>query len=280
MIFEYIVLYESNIRDYLLSYYVSKSFIYKLFLEKRIKVNGIDINERYIVKKDDIITIDEKVEVQYEPLDKKLDIIYEDSHILIINKPKGIIIHDEKNSLCNIVQAYYNKNNIKCNIYFAHRLDIDTTGIILFVKDHITLSYFDHYFSTHEFKREYRLLVNGHLKNKNGVIDRRIGSDRHINNKYVVSKTGKDAITYYSLIKEYKNYSYVSVNLKTGRTHQIRCHMSYLGNPLLGDRLYGSFDNLIDRVALHSYKINYIDPYTRKEMEFKCDLPSDMKELI
>lgn len=280
MIFEYKVLNDSNIREYLLSYYLSKPFIYKLFLEKRIKVNGNNINERFMLKKGDIISIDEKVEVEYKPLDRKLDIIYEDDHLLVINKPKGIIVHDDDNSLCNIVSSYYKKKGISCNIYFAHRLDKDTTGIIVFVKDHMTLSYFDHYFSTHEFRREYRLLCMGSLKNKKGTINKPIGSDRHINGKYIVSKTGKDSVTHYNVLKEFHNYSYLSVLLETGRTHQIRVHMSSLGHPLLGDVLYGSDNKLIDRVALHSYKLSYIDPYTKENKELFASLPKDMELLL
>ena len=166
------------------------------------------------------------------------------------------------------------------NIYFAHRLDYDTTGVILFCKDHITLSYFDYFFSTHEFKREYRLLASGIFNKKEGVINKPIAKDRHVNGKYLVYKTGKEAITNYKVLNEYKNYSYVSVLLKTGRTHQIRVHMSYLFHPLLGDKLYGDTTNLCNRVMLHSYKLSFVNPWTLKKEEVIAKLPSDFNSLL
>ena len=280
MLIKYPVLKDSNIRDYLLSFYASKSYIYKIFFEKRVYVSNIKVNEAYNVKKGDIIYIDEEVEVKYKPLDKKLDILYEDDHILIINKPKNIIIHDDTNSLCNMVAAYYKKKNLDLNIYFAHRLDYDTTGVILFCKDHITLSYFDHFFETHEFKREYRLLVNGILLKKEGQINKPIAKNRHVNGKYLVYKTGKNAITNYKVLKEYDKYSYLSILLKTGRTHQIRVHMSYLSHPLLGDKLYGDTSNICNRVMLHSYKITFINPWNGKEESLVAKLPDDFNALL
>ncbi len=271
----YLINKEINVRDYLLSFYMSSSKVYKLFLDKCISLNGETINERKILNPNDILTIDYKEEIDYKIEDYNLDVLYEDDYLLIINKPKGIIIHDVSNSLCNFVADYYNKNNINLNIRFAHRLDKDTTGVIVFVKCPLTLSYFNHFIETHEIRREYLAIVNGKFNNKKGTINAPIGEDRHISNKKRVSKTGKEAITHYEVIKEYNNYSLVKLLLETGRTHQIRCHMSYVGHPLVGDKLYGDKSNYNGRFLLHSHKITFIHPITNKKITIEAKVPND-----
>ena len=131
-------------------------------------------------------------------------------------KPKGIIIHDEKtnnNSLSNRVARYYKDNNIDTPVRFAHRLDIDTTGLIIYVKDMLTFSYINHFVENHEIKRTYRCLVSGHLNKKEGTINAPISGDRHNSKKYLVTKNGKEAITFYKVIKEYDDYSLVELLL-------------------------------------------------------------------
>ena len=282
MIFNYYPQENISLVDYLKSFYLSKSKIYTLFLEDKIQINGRSAKQNDMVLPYDVVSIIQDEIIDYRPVSGKLDIIYEDDYLLIINKPKGIIIHDEKNkdtSLCNIVAGYYQSKGYDLNIRFAHRLDFDTTGIIIFCKDILTMSYMNHFISTHEIKREYRAFVKGHFKNNDGIINLPIGEDRHIANKKRVSKTGKNAVTYYKVLKEYKNFSLVSVLLETGRTHQIRVHFSNIGHPLLGDLLYGGDDLLINRVALHSYSVSFIHPVFREKMYFECELPFDLARL-
>lgn len=273
----YLINKDINARDYLLSFYYSKSKIYKLFLEKKISVNNEIINERKELKSNDILSIDYDEDIDYIPSDLNIDILYEDDYFLMINKPKNIIIHDDSNSLCNAVANYYKKNNISLNVRFAHRLDYDTTGLIIFVKCPLCLSYLNHFIETHEIRREYIAIINGKLNNKKGTIDLPIGEDRHINNKMRVSKTGKRAVTHYEVIEENNNYSKIKVLLETGRTHQIRCHFSHIGHPLIGDTLYGDKSNLSDRYLLHSYRIKFIHPITNKEIEVVAKEPEDFK---
>ncbi len=284
MIYSYTIDNEINARDYLLSFYLAKSKVYKLFFEKRVSVNDNIINENYKLLKGDILKINITEEIDFIPEDKKIDIVYEDDYFLIINKPKGIIVHpDDKskgNTLCNMVASYYKKIGLNINVRYAHRLDYDTTGIIIFVKDYLSFSYMNHYIETHDVKRTYRCLVTGIINKKEGQIVAPISGDRHNSKKFVVSKNGKEAITNYKVIKEYKDYSLVEVLLKTGRTHQIRCHMAYINHPLLGDLLYGANTKLINRVALHSYKLSFIHPIFKREVNLKLDLPSDMKGLV
>ena len=170
MIINYKIDKSINVRDYLLSFYMSKTRIYKLFLDKCVSKNGNLINEREILNQDDILTIDYKEEIDYKPEKNNLDILFEDEYFLIINKPKNIIIHDNNDSLCNNVAAYYKENNINLNVRFAHRLDKDTTGVIVFVKCPLALSYMNHYIDTHEIRRTYLAIVNGKFNNKKGTI--------------------------------------------------------------------------------------------------------------
>ena len=282
--FDYEILEDSNLRDYLLSYYLSKSKVYKLFQDKMVLVNNEFKNESYNLKKGDIVSILLDEEIDFKPIEYDLDILYEDSYFLIINKPAGIIIHSEKDkddlSLCNHVADYYKRKGYHLNIRFAHRLDKETSGVIVFCKDILTHAYMNYYISTHDIKREYRALIQGHPKDNHFRLTYPIGSNRHNSQKMVVSKNGKDAITNVELLYKYKGYSLVRVILETGRTHQIRLHLSHYGNPLLGDILYGGQQNKIKRVALHSYKIEFIHPVTKMNTSVIAPMPKDMAVLM
>lgn len=272
----------SSIIEFLNHFHLGKSKIYTLFLDKLIKVNDNDVNRNYIIKENDIITLIEDEENDFKPDDKKLNIIYEDDYLLIINKPSGIIVHpDDKtknNTLCNIVANYYKNKGYNISVKYAHRLDIDTSGIIIFTKDMLTSSYMNYIISNHTLNRYYLCYVSGKLKNKKGVINAPIGEDRHHKSRRRVSKTGQVAITNYEVIEE-KTYSKLLVKLETGRTHQIRVHLSHIGHPLLGDELYSGDMSKIKRVALHSYKVDFIHPVTNKKIELVKDVPFDLKKL-
>lgn len=273
-----------SIKEYLLEFHLGKSKINKLFAEKNIYINNNQISERYILRPNDVINIDYLEQRDFLPDKKKLDIVYEDDYLLIINKPYNIIVHpDDKNknnTICNIVSYYYQNKQLDLTIKYAHRLDTDTTGLLIFVKDSLTLAKIADMIAKHELKRTYLCLVNGTLKDKKGMINLPIGEDRHHKQRRRVSKTGQEAITYYEVIKEYKKYSLVRVNLKTGRTHQIRVHFSHIGHPLLGDKLYYDNSNLATRVMLHSYMVEFIHPVYKKAIKVVKELPFDMKKLI
>ena len=283
MLINYPIYKTISVRDYLLSFYLSKSKIYTLFLENNILLNNHKVKENDIMKKGDILSINLDEKIDYIPSKEgNIDVIYEDDYLLIINKKPNILIHDDKNkdnALCNLVSKYYYDNGISLNIRFAHRLDIETSGLIIFNKDILTHSYFNHYISTHDIKREYICLVSNKFKNKKGTINFKIGRDRH-ENKMRVSESGKEAITHYEVIKEYKNYTSVRVFLETGRTHQIRVHMNKINHPLLGDKLYDGNLSYIDRVALHSNSVTFIHPVYNEEMTIYAEMPKDMKDLM
>lgn len=236
------------------------------------------------MKKGDILSISLNEEIDFPISNRKLNIIYEDDYLLIVNKPSNIIVHpDDKSkagSLCSDVANYYKHKGYKLHIRYAHRLDIETTGIIIFCKDILTMAYMNHIISTHEIKRYYRCFIRGKMKDRIGTINLPIGEDRHHNQRRRVSKTGQEAITHYEVIKEYKDYSLLEVLLETGRTHQIRVHFSHLNHPLLGDALYGGDKKLISRVALHSYRLEFIHPVTNEKITLVKELPYDMKKLM
>lgn len=284
MIFNYPVLSDGTVIDFLNSCYLSKSKIYTLFLDKKIKLNNEECKRESIIKNGDVITIFSDEEIDFICENKKLDIIYEDDYLLIINKPSNIIVHpdskDKAGSLCNIVANYYKNKGYNISVKYAHRLDIDTTGIIIFCKDMLTMAYMNHIISLHEIKRYYLCLASNKFKDKIGTINLPIGEDRHHKSRRRVSKTGQAAITHYEVIKSFKNYSLVSVLLETGRTHQIRVHFSYMNHPLLGDELYNGDTSKIKRVALHSYRVEFVHPITKKLISLTKDLPFDMKSLV
>lgn len=271
-----------TIRKYLEHFYLGKTKIYLLFQEGRITKDGCILKERDIIHTNDIILVDIEESIDFISDAKKLDIVYEDDYFLFVNKPKNILVHpDDKNktgTMCNIVSYYYKNKNINASVKYAHRLDIDTTGILMFSKDSLCSSYLHHIISTHELKRTYLCLCEGILKNKKDVINLPIGEDRHHNQRRRVSKTGQTAITHYEVIKEFNKYSLLKVVLETGRTHQIRVHLSHIGHPLLGDVLYGAKTN--NRVMLHSHQVEFIHPVTMEKIIIKKDLPFDMRNLI
>lgn len=261
------------IKDYLNKFYLGKSTIYKLFLNKKILVNNLIVKDNYLLKEHDILTIiSEKLDIK--PYDYEIEIVYEDDYLLIINKPYGFLIHDESNKACdNIVANYYLKKGLDIKVRHIHRLDRETTGLLIYAKDILTESYFNYHLAKHDFKRYYLAVVENKLK-KELVIEKPIGKDRHHNNRYLVLKNGKYAKTYVYPIKFFKNYTLVKVLLETGRTHQIRVHLKSVGHPLASDPLYnpGPF-----KMALESYEFIFIHPFKKREIKVKCQINEEVK---
>ena len=279
MIINYPVYENGTLIDYINKFHLGKAKVYNLFFNKEVLLNNHNAKENDIIKPGDIISVDYNEEIDYKLGINDIDILYEDDYFLIVNKRQGIIIHNEKNNndaLCNDIAKYYYENGISLNIKFPNRIDKDTSGIMIFCKDSLTLSYMGYLFENHDIEKEYRLFVKGHLKNKKGEITYRIGRDRHDSSKMRISSTGKDAITRYEVIKEYGEYSLVKCLIKTGRTHQIRVHMAYIGNPIIGDSLYG---NDSGKLLLHAYRIRFKHPVFNDDIEIKCKMPAYMEGL-
>lgn len=263
---------------------LGKPKIHNIFNDKLLTINNEYKNRDYVLKENDLLEIEYNESRDFLPDKKKLDVVYEDDYLLIVNKPSNILVHPDDKSkngtMVNIVSCYYQNKELDLSIKYAHRLDIDTTGLLIFVKDSLTKAKIDQLISTHELKRYYLCLVEGKLKNKKGTINAPIGMDRHHKQRRRVSKTGQEAVTHYEVLKEFKSYSLLKVILETGRTHQIRVHLSSIGHPLLGDELYGTKDLRYKRFMLHSHEIEFIHPITCEKVNIIKKMPFDMEKLV
>lgn len=213
-----------------------------------------------------------------------LNIIYEDDYLLVLNKPANIAIHPSilhfDNSLSNGVKFYFDKLGLKKKIRIVNRLDRNTSGIVILAKNEYIQECLIKQMQTNEFKKEYLAIAKGILESKSGTLNFPIARKEGSIIERTVSSDGDSAITHYDVVKEFNNLSLVHIVLETGRTHQIRVHFSHIGHPILGDTLYGSPSELINRQALHSYKLTFIHPVTKKELILESSLPNDIKNII
>ena len=213
-----------------------------------------------------------------------LNIIYEDDYLLVLNKPANIAIHPSilhfDNSLSNGVKFYFDKLGLKKKIRIVNRLDRNTSGIVILAKNEYIQECLIKQMKTNEFIKEYLAIAKGILESKSGTLNFPIARKEGSIIERTVSSDGDSAITHYDVVKEFNNLSLVHIVLETGRTHQIRVHFSHIGHPILGDTLYGSPSELINRQALHSYKLTFIHPVTKKELILESSLPNDIKNII
>lgn len=253
----------------------------KLFIEKDNELKPAKINDIVFPNEKLVAFIEFDEEDNITPQEENLDILYEDEYLLAVNKPKDMVVHPcayhLENTLSNYVKFYLNNNK---KIRPINRLDKDTTGIVLFAKN----EYIQELFKDLNVSKEYIAIVKGTFEEKEGTLDFPIArKPESIIEREVNFKDGQEAITCYKYIDTVNinnvEYSVLKVLLKTGRTHQIRVHFSYIGHPLLGDTLYGEASNLIDRQALHAYKMKFNHPILNKEIEIIAKLPEDMKKL-
>ncbi len=209
---------------------------------------------------------------------KKLDIIYEDKEILVVNKPSGILtvstIKEKEKTLYHEVSDYVKKSNPKAKIFIIHRLDKDTSGIVMFAKSKNIKYMYQNDWDNLVLQRSYVAVVNGVLENKKGVIKSYLKQTKTL---FVYSsndrKNGKLAITNYKVIKENKKYSMLDIEIKTGRKNQIRVHMNDINHPILGDKKYGNNKSPINRLMLHANKLVVLNPKINKKMEFVSKIP-------
>jgi len=268
----------------------SRSKISKLIDAGNILVNEEAVKAGYLVKEGDIITIDEDFneEVDIEPENIPLDIIYEDDDILIINKPSGMVVHpgagNYQHTLVNALM-YYTNNLSSVNGTMRpgiiHRIDKDTSGILLVAKNDKAHEKLADMLSRHEINREYLALLKGDFPSDTATVDAPIGRD--INNRKkmaVTSVNSKSAITHLTVLKRYKKYTLVRLKLETGRTHQIRVHMQYIGYPIYNDPIYTNDETTEFGQFLHSASIDFVHPTTGKEMHFECPLPAEFQEKL
>ena len=266
---------------------ISSRLLHKLINSNQIFLNSNSIDTRSIVKENDVIVVDlDFVEESENIISQKMDlnIIYEDDAILAINKPAGIAIHPSilhySDSLANGVKYYLESIGLKRKIRPINRLDLNTSGLVIFAKNEYVQECLIQQMNKNIFKKEYLAIVDGIFDKDCGTINLKIDRKENSIIERCISENGQSAITHYKVIKAFGTFSLVKCTLETGRTHQIRLHMSAIGHPLLGDTLYGIESDLINRQALHSYKMNFIHPITNKKVELFCDLPNDMKKVV
>lgn len=250
----------------------------KVFLDDK------EIGLNYYVKIGDILVFSYLDQIDYLPLNLPLKILYEDENLLIVDKPKGMLVHPDDKSkngtLVNVISNYYHQTHQNIGVRYLHRIDTDTTGIVMFAKDILTAARLNYEIANNELHRIYLCIASGNFKDEEGTFDFPIAEDRHIANKKRVSKTGKKAITHYQVVERLSNnLNIVTAKLETGRTHQIRLHFSYSGHPLVGDALYNGNTNLLNRQALHSYQVFFIQPFTNQKISIISDIPNDLLKI-
>ena len=272
---------------------LSRSFIQKLIKEGNVTVNGEIVKGSYRVSVDDEVRFElpDVVEPDIEPENIPLDILYEDSDLIIVNKPKGMVVHPAaghySGTLVNALMYHCGDQLSGINGVMrpgiVHRIDRDTTGSIIVCKNDLSHKAIAEQLKEHSITRRYRAICLGNLSEEEGVIDKPIGRHPTERKKMAVNfKNGKNAVTHYKVLERFKEYTYIECRLETGRTHQIRVHMSYIGHPLLGDEVYCArkWPFHLQGQTLHAQIIGFVHPTTGKYMEFEAPLPEYFEDLL
>jgi 23S rRNA pseudouridine1911/1915/1917 synthase len=262
-----------------------------LIENKRVKVNKKIKKSSYKVNCEDnvIVTLPDPVEMNIKGEDIPIDILYEDTDIIVVNKPQGMIVHPASgvytgtlvNALLNHCSDLSGINGVM-RPGIVHRIDKDTSGILVVAKNDNAHNKLAQQLKDHSMTREYIALVEGVLKEDNGIVDKPIARHPRDKVKMAVVHGGKRAVTHYEVIKRFKSNTLIKCVLETGRTHQIRVHMAYIGHPLVGDPVYGYKKQRfrLDGQLLHARKLGLVHPSTGRYMEFETEIPDYFKKII
>ena len=272
---------------------ISRSMVQKLIEQKNIKVNGKETKHSYKLKLNDEIEIfvPEAKEIDLKAQDIPLNVIYEDNDIIVINKPKGMVVHPANgnpdgtlvNAVMNLCKDSLSGIGGEIRPGIVHRLDKDTSGAIIVAKNdkaHIALS---EQLKNHEVKKTYLALVRGIIKENEATINMPIARSKKDRKKIDVDKDGKEAITHFKVLGRYKNkYTLLQINLETGRTHQIRVHLSHIGYPIIGDEVYSNGKNEwnVSGQCLHAWRLEFNHPITGKKISLEAEIPEYLKNII
>ncbi len=274
-----------SLDEFLFSNEISGRFFRRLYREKNIFINGEFQRKNKVLKGGDIVSIiieDEIENTLPEPI--PLDIVYEDMDLLVLNKQPYIVVHQTKshqqNTISNGISYYFKNKGIKRKIRFINRLDMDTSGILLVAKSSFAHQQMALQFENNEVVKGYIVVVAGIVKKDQDVISLPIGRGEKKSIKKTVTQKGKEAITKYKVIERYKEASLLDVEILTGRSHQIRVHLSHIGHPIIGDTLYYKPSEYIGRQALHSHYLKAKLPRSKDNIELKAPIPNDIKNLI
>ena len=270
----------------------SRTAIQRLIDNDKISVNGKKEKTSYKVKQGDIIEIEEEPakEIDLKAQDIPLEILYQDNDIIVVNKPKGMVVHPANgnpdgtlvNAIMSICKDSLSGIGGEIRPGIVHRLDKNTSGVIIIAKNdkaHIALS---EQLKKHEIKKTYIALVRGVVKENNATINMPIARSKKDRKKMDVDKNGKEAVTHFKVLKRFQDCTLLEINIETGRTHQIRVHLSHIGYPIIGDEVYSNGKNKwnIEGQCLHAKSLDFKHPITGKKMHIEAELPNYFKEII
>jgi len=272
---------------------ISRSYLQKLVKDELVLVNGRTVKSNFRLHEGDeiILNIPEARPLDISPENIPLDILYEDEHVIVVNKPKGMVVHPAAghtshtlvNALLYHCDGQLSGINGILRPGIVHRIDRDTTGSIIACKTDVAHNFIAAQLKEHSITRKYRAIVSGHFKEATGTVDAPIGRHPIDRKKMAVNyKNGKSAITHYRVLEELKGYSYIECILETGRTHQIRVHLSSIGHPLLGDDVYGSSKQpfSLEGQTLHAMVLGFIHPVTKEYIQTEAPLPEYFTKLL
>lgn len=272
---------------------ISRSYIQKLIDDGQVQVNGKRIKSNYKVNSNDTIRVHipepEKLEITAEEI--KLDIVYEDEDLLVVNKPQGMVVHpapgNYSGTLVNALINHCGDNLSAINGVIRpgiiHRIDKDTSGLLLVAKNNHSHTHLAQQIKDHSLNRKYIAIVYGNIRNGSGIIDMPIGRHPVDRKKMTVTeKNSRNAVTHFKVLERFGNYTYIECKLETGRTHQIRVHMSHIGHPILGDPVYGPKKDKfkLNGQALHAKLLGFVHPRTKEYMEFEAGPPAYFDKIL
>ena len=271
----------------------TRSYLQKLIKDGEVTVNGKNVKTGYQLSKGDevCVNIPEPKELDVEPQKMDLDIVYEDEDVILINKPKGMVVHPAPGHTTDTLVnglLYHCKDNLSgingvARPGIVHRIDRDTTGILIVCKNDMSHNSIAAQLKEHSINRRYRALVHGNLKDDTGTVEGPIGRHPIERKKMAINeKNGKPAVTHYTVLERFGNYTLIECKLETGRTHQIRVHMTSIGHPLVGDEVYGpaKCPFKLQGQCLHAMILGFVHPRTGEYMEFSADLPEYFQNLL
>ena len=271
----------------------TRSYLQKLIKDGEVTVNEKNVKTGYQLSKGDevCVNIPEPKELDVEPQKMDLDIVYEDEDVILINKPKGMVVHPAPGHTTDTLVnglLYHCKDNLSgingvARPGIVHRIDRDTTGILIVCKNDMSHNSIAAQLKEHSINRRYRALVHGNLKEDTGTVEGPIGRHPIDRKKMSINeKNGKPAVTHYTVLERFGNYTLIECKLETGRTHQIRVHMTSIGHPLVGDEVYGpaKCPFKLQGQCLHAMVLGFVHPRTGEYMEFSADLPEYFEDLL